>query len=299
MNLAIKKNAEINKTVKNKSADLHLHTNFSDGKLSPEQIVLKAKCSGLSAIAITDHDTIDGIDPAIKAGKKYNLEVIPGIELSAETNSEEVHILGFYIDWYNQDLRNKIKELVEARRKRIIKMIDKLSDIGIKLEYETMLNNLNPVSIGRPHLASALVENGYVSTISEAFDKFLNNNSPIYIAKQKLYPVEAIKIILKAGGIPVLAHPGYLQQNMLDELVSFGLMGLEAFHPCLDVQISNYYCELAKKYDLLITGGSDYHGFSESKISIGEIRLPYKYVEDMKKLINNELSFLKKGVLLL
>lgn len=299
MNLATRKRIDINKAVKNKYADLHLHTNFSDGTLSPEQIVLKAKCSGLSTIAITDHDTIDGIDPAIKAGKKYNLEVIPGIELSAETDIEEVHILGFYIDWYNQDLRNKINELSESRRKRIIKMIDKLNDIGIKLEYETVLSKLNAVSIGRPHLASVLVESGYVSTISEAFDKFLNNNSPIYIAKQKLYPAEAIKIVLKAGGIPVLAHPGYLQQTMLNELISFGLMGLEAFHPCLDIQISNYYCELAKKYNLLITGGSDYHGFSDSKVSIGEIRLPYKYIEDMKRVKNNESSFLREGVLLL
>lgn len=299
MKLDIRKKIEINKITKSKYADLHLHTNFSDGKLSPEQIVLKAKCSGLSAIAITDHDTIDGLDPAIREGKKYNIEIIPGIELSAETDAEEVHILGFFVDCYSQDLRNKINELVESRRKRIIMMIDNLSDIGIKLEYETVLNNINPVSIGRPHLAYALVEKGYVSTISEAFDKFLNSNSPIYIAKQKLYPAEAIKIIIKAGGIPVLAHPGYLQQNMLDELVSFGLMGLEAFHPCLDIQISNYYCELAKKYNLLITGGSDYHGFSESKISIGKIRLPYKYIEDMKKLINNDLSFLKKGVLFL
>ncbi len=154
----------------------------------------------------------------------------------------------------------------------------------------------NSVSIGRPHLASALVESGYVSTVSEAFNKYLNNNSPIYIAKQKLYPDSAINIILDAGGIPALAHPVYLQKNMLEELVSFGLKGLEAFHPSLDIQISNYYCELANEYNLLVTGGSDYHGFSDSKISIGEIRLPYKYVENMKKIKNQELSFLRKGV---
>lgn len=291
MSLATKK-----KTIINKYADLHLHTSFSDGKLSPEQIVLRAKCSRLSAIAITDHDTIDGIDSAIKAGKKYNLEIIPGIELSAETDTEEVHILGFYIDWCNPDLQDKINELMESRRIRLIKMIDNLNEIGIKLECETVLNKSSSASIGRPHLALALVESGYVSTVSEAFNKFLNNSSPIYVAKQKLHPASAIKMILSAGGIPVLAHPGYMQQNTLEELISCGLMGLEAFHPCLEIQISNYYCELAKKYNLLITGGSDFHGLPDSKISIGEIRLPYKYIEDMKKVRNQELLFLRKGV---
>lgn len=291
MSLATKK-----KTIINKYADLHLHTSFSDGRLSPEQIVLKAKCSGLSAIAITDHDTIDGIDSAIKAGKKYNLEIIPGIELSAETDTEEVHILGFYIDWSKSDFQGKINELMESRRIRLIKMIDNLNEIGIKLEYETVLNKSSSASIGRPHLALALVESGYVSTVSEAFNKFLNNSSPIYVAKQKLDPASAIKMILSAGGTPVLAHPGYMQQNTIEELVSFGLMGLEAFHPCLEIQISNYYYELAKKYNLLITGGSDFHGLPDSKISIGEIRLPYKYIEDMKKVRNQELLFLKKGV---
>lgn len=294
MNLVIKKKPIINESVSNKYADLHLHTNFSDGILPPEQIVLKAKCRGLSAIAITDHDTIDGINPAIEAGKKYNLEVIPGIELSAETDNEEVHILGFYIDWCNKDLLKKIDELKESRRIRLIQMANRLGDMGIKLEYSDVLKKSNSVSIGRPHLAEALVESGYVSTISEAFCKFLNNNSPIYIAKQRLYPAEAIKIILNAKGIPVLAHPVYLQRDMLKELISFGLMGLEAFHPCLDVQISNYYCELAKEYKLLITGGSDYHGFFDSKVSIGEIRLQYKYIDEIKKA--HSLSFLGKGV---
>ncbi len=135
MNLATRE-----KTIINKYADLHLHTNFSDGILSPEQLVLKAKSAGLSAIAITDHDTINGIAPAIKAGKKYNLEVIPGIELSAETDTEEVHILGFYIDCYSQYLQDRINELMESRRIRLIKMIDNLNEIGIKIDYESVFN---------------------------------------------------------------------------------------------------------------------------------------------------------------
>lgn len=266
-----------------KYADLHLHTDFSDGTFPPERLVMEASRLGFSAIAITDHDILDGIEPALSAGKQYGLEIIPGVELSSESGGEEVHILGYYVDWQNQQFCERLQEFRTSRRIRAMKMVDKLNQLGLDMEYDDVLERADLSAIGRPHVANALVERGHVATVSEAFYRFLGDGGPAYVPKQKLSPAEAITMILDVGGVPILAHPGMSQQDILLELASLGLMGVEAFHPSHSAQLSYYYCDLARRYGLLITGGSDCHGEAKGVMTMGSIRLPYKYVDALKK----------------
>jgi predicted metal-dependent phosphoesterase TrpH len=265
-----------------KYADLHLHTNFSDGTLSPEQLVLEANRLGFSAIAITDHDILDGIEPALSVGERYGVEVIAGVELSAESDGEEIHILGFYVDWQNQQFQQKLAQFRDSRRVRAMAIVDKLNQLGVDIGYDDVLRRADCSSVGRPHVAAALVERGDVSSASEAFYRFLGDGGPAYVPKHKLSPAEAIAMILDVGGIPVLAHPGVLQQSIVPDLVSCGLMGLEAFHPYHSVETSDYYCDLAEKYNLLITGGSDCHGQAKGRMVMGIVRLPYEHVNALK-----------------
>jgi predicted metal-dependent phosphoesterase TrpH len=192
-------------------------------------------------------------------------------------------MLGFYMDWRDQQFQQKLEEFRESRRIRAMRMVDKLNQLGMDIEYRDVLKRADSTSIGRPHVAAALVEKGHVATVSEAFYRFLGDSGPAYMPKQKLSPAEAITIILSVGGIPVLAHPGTLQENIVSELVSFGLMGLEAFHPYHTVQLSDYYCGLAEEHNLLITGGSDCHGQGKGRMAMGNIRLPYEYVDALKE----------------
>jgi predicted metal-dependent phosphoesterase TrpH len=276
MSYLFKKNNRI------KYADLHLHTDQSDGKLNPENIVKEANRAGLSTIAITDHDMLDGIKPALLAGKQYGIEVIPGLELSAESDGEEIHILGFFIDWEKKQLQERLIELRELRYDRALMMMDKLRKMGVIIELSDILDQTETSYIGRPHLAAALVKNGYADSISEAFQRFLGNHAPAYIPKDAFSPSEAIEVILNAFGIPVLAHPGILKQDILDKLIDNGLMGIEAFHSYHSIPLSDYYCSIARERNLLITGGSDFHGFENSRKVLGTVRLPYEYVEDLK-----------------
>lgn len=266
-----------------KYADLHLHSNFSDGALSPEQIVIEASRLGFAAISITDHDILDGIEPALSAGEQYGVEIIPGVELSAELNGEEIHMLGYYMDWMNQGFQEKLQEFRDTRYTRAMRIVDKLNQLGVDIEYEDVLKRADTNSVGRPHVAAALLERGHVATISEAFYRFLGDDGPAYMPKQKLSPAEAIAIILDAGGVPVLAHPGGLQQHIIPELVSSGLMGLEAFHPGHNSQISDHLCDLARQYNIVITGGSDCHGLIKDRMAMGIVKLPYKHVDALRE----------------
>ncbi|MGB9596325.1 MAG: PHP domain-containing protein [Candidatus Poribacteria bacterium] len=271
-----------------KYADLHIHTDRSDGLFSPDQIILKTNKVGLSAISITDHDSIDGIESAIFAGKRHNVEVIPGLEISAEHNGEEIHILGYFIDWQDQTLNRALQIFRDARHERALKIMEKLNELGIKIEHNDVFKITQIDCVGRPHLAAALVQNGYADTISEAFQKFLGNNAPAYIPKPAFSPYEAIKLILDTNGIPVLAHPGMLKQDILDELISCGLAGIEAYHSYHSNQTIDYYIYLARKNNLLITGGSDFHGFENSKRVLGNVRLPYEYIDELKEAVINQ-----------
>jgi hypothetical protein len=261
-----------------KFADLHVHTRISDGIFTPEDAVKQAHRAGLAAVAIADHDSVDGIQAAIWAGKKYGVEIIPAVELSSGFGNHELHIVGYYIDWQNKRFWDKLFVLQEARRERARKIVEKLQELGIDISYNLVIA-LDGGVVGRPHIAQAMVSRGYVESIDKAFDKYLGAGKPAYVAKYPLSPAGAIKLIKKAGGLPVLAHPVFARvDDMLPKLVEDGLRGIEVYHIKQDAKVSKHYMRLARRYGLLSTGGSNSHG----DVFVGCVRVPYSIVERIK-----------------
>ncbi len=257
-------------------ADLHIHSNFSDGLLSPEEIVRKARDAGLTVIAITDHDTVDGIGPAIAEGEKIGVKVIPGIEFTTDTKDNEIHVLGYYIDYKAQWLRQLLQKIREDRKNRIYKIVDKLKELGVDINAQEVLALAENGSAGRPHVARMLIQKGIVKNIPEAFNKYLVRGAPAYVPHFRLSPVEAVQTIVKAGGIPVYAHPAVSNSDeIIPELMAKGLAGIEVYYgKNSDAQVKHYRA-LAEKYGLLMTGGSDFHGFGTGRdVSLGDVNLP-------------------------
>jgi hypothetical protein len=256
---------------------------------------------GLAAIAISDHDSIDGVQPAIWASEKYGVEVIPGVELSSQIGDREFHILGYFIDWHNKWFWSKLSSLQEFRKKRARKMVERLRDLGMDISYNMIIARAGGV-IGRPHIASAMVERGYVRTMDEAFSRYLKIGMPAYVAKYPLSPAKAIKMIQRVGGIPALAHPVFARaDDMLPELVEQGLRGIEVYHTKHDAQTTRHYEQLARKYNLLVVGGSDSHGSEDAPI--GNVRIPYSHVEKLKEeqLISQGITagtLMKRGLMI-
>ncbi|WP_408955075.1 PHP domain-containing protein [Natroniella sp. ANB-PHB2] len=242
--------------------DLHLHTTTSDGSLTPKELVSAAKEKNLAAIAITDHDSISGITEALEEGKKLGVEVIPGIELTAYYQKERIDILGYYIDLDNEVLLQVLEKLQMSRNSRAKKMIKKLANLGVEVDYGQLQQLAGEEGVGRPHLAQLLVDEGYVTTKQEAFDYYLADGGPAYVDKYRLQPEEAIELITGAGGVAVLAHPGVISDvEIVEELVQLpDLVGIEAYYPQHSPEQLSYYLRLASKENLIITGGSDCHG---------------------------------------
>lgn len=276
-----------------KFADLHIHTNYSDSTLTPKDVIEDAHKNDISCIAITDHDTLSGIQPATEAAKKYNIEVISGIELSSEINGKDVHVLGYLFDHLNKNFIDKLNCIQDTRVGRMEKMINKLKELGIdNIELEEVCSLAKTKSVGRPHLAFMLRQKGWVSQISEAFDKYLAEGAPAYFPKYKQTPSEAIKLINEMGGVAVLAHPMITQiDELIPGLVRDGLKGIEVFYPNASKNTIDFYKGIARKHNLVTTGGSDSHGSAKKNIYIGKVRLPYEKVEELKQaagLIGNE-----------
>jgi len=267
-------------------ADLHIHSNASDGILSPSEIVKIAKKRGLSAISITDHDSVEGLDEAIAISKKIGLNFVPGIELSAESEEWDLHILGYFIDHHSEELKKYLKNLQKRRKIRAKKIVNKLKKAGINIEYEQVAIQSHGESIGRPHLARTMVKLGIVNSFQEAFNLYLRKEKPYYVKKYVITPQEIIKILIKAKAIPVLAHPFSDNSiNFIPSLAKIGLMGIEVYYPGYNKFEINELIRIADRYELIKTGGTDFHG-SETKINykinvknIGDITVDDNVVE--------------------
>ena len=267
--------------------DLHVHTTTSDGAYSPGKIVELAWEKGIRILAITDHDTTRGLEEAAAKTIQYPLDLIPGIELSTIHHDQEVHILGYYIRPDNPDLRDTLDFLADSRLNRVRRMADRLKNCGIDISFEEVMAKGDPAgSLGRPHVALALIEKGVVKTIEEAFNKYLNPGRPGYVPRHKISPVEAITLIKKAGGIPVLAHPGInLQHGLLPSCLGAGLQGMEVYYPQHDRETERKLLIMAEKLGLIITGGSDFHGHEPQEWQyFGEIKVPPPTIRRLKDL---------------
>jgi predicted metal-dependent phosphoesterase TrpH len=265
-----------------KFADLHLHTLFSDGTFTPEELVERASKLGFAAIALTDHDTVEGCERAAAACAAAQMEFIPGAELTAEHEDTEVHILAYLVDTQNQVLLTSIAGFQAVRQNRIREMVAALNKLGIPLQAEAVFALANCKSPGRPHVARALVKAGLVANLDEAFDRFLKKGRPAWVPKTKMSALEGVELIHQAGGLAVMAHPGLNRtDDIIPDLVAAGLDGIECFHTKHSTVMAERYLEIAEKYHLLVTGGSDCHGFSKKAPLIGTVKLPYEHVEKL------------------
>ena len=283
----------------NGTIDLHLHSICSDGKDTPEELVEASLSAGYKTISITDHDTVEGVPRAIESAKGKPIEIIPGIELSSVDDSDDVHILGYYIDYEEPYFIKRIEFFKEKRRDRAEEIVKNLNKVGLDIKIDTVFRIAHGAPIGRPHIAEALLSEELIDTYGEAFFRYIGANGPAYVPKYMVKPAEAIELILKNGGIPVLAHPGIMDRDeLIIELKECGLMGIEAIHPLHVPEKQLYYEKLANKYGLLITGGSDWHGRGRNRSfrkMINSRKVPHKTISEMKSIIKNRKKSEKKG----
>jgi predicted metal-dependent phosphoesterase TrpH len=271
------------KNNENKFADLHIHTSFSDGLLTPEQVVTKAKENELAVVAIVDHDAVAGIKPAIQSGKKLGVEIIPAVELSCIVGDNDIHIIGYCLDYKNNKLINTLNDIQNKRVERAKKIVEKLTEQGAEVEIERVLELAGNGAVGRPHIAQALLEEGHISSYDEAFWKYIGYHCPAYVPKEKLTPKDVIKLIRNFHGQAILAHPmSYNNRSTISYLIEQGIQGLEVWRPDHSENEVKYLSNLVKMNNLLATGGTDCHGGRKGKILIGEIKVPYQYVTALK-----------------
>ena len=273
--------------------DLHVHSNKSDGSFTPTQLVEYALEKGLSAFALTDHDTTDGIDEAMEAARGKNIEVIPGIDFSSEYEGKDIHIIGLYIDCHSDFFRRRLENFVNGRKIRNQEMCRRLSKHGVPVTYEELIAEFPGSVITRSHYARYMLNHGYVGSLKEAFDRYVGDHAPCFVPRKKITPMRAVEIILKAGGIPILAHPilYHMSNARLDKLVAtlkeMGLAGLEAVYSTYSSSEEREMRTLASKYDLCISGGSDFHGKAKPGLELGtgygRLFVPEDILTDLKK----------------
>lgn len=268
-----------------KRVDLHLHTTFSDGRLTPGELIQIAAEQGIGVIAITDHDTVNGIEPALSATECFPyVTVIPGVEINTDVHQGEVHILGYFVDYKDQYFLEKLENLRTSRKTRAQKMLNKLDEMGIHILWERILELADGGSVGRPHIAQALYEGQHVDTLQEAFERYIGRSGPAYAERERLSPKEAVELIVKAKGLPVIAHPAKINEleEMIIDLKQSGLIGMEVFYDNYDKATVDRLRNIAAKYDLIATGGSDFHGFEDDhETPLGDARVPYECAQHL------------------
>jgi predicted metal-dependent phosphoesterase TrpH len=276
--------------------DLQIHSNYSDGSNSPTELVQLAKELDLHAIALTDHDTVEGIPEFLQAGEQFGINTVPGVEISVDTDlpaNGHVHMLGLFVDSQDRELRQKLDFLRNHRIIRAEKMVKKLNNLGIDTSFSEVLEEAGEGSIGRPHIAKILLKKGYVSTLQSSFYKYIGKGRPAFVEKVKFRENEAIQMIKDSGGLAILAHPHIMNYPNLDkmlqkvlELQACGLDGVEVYYPGMPVKVVQALTTLVEEHDLLISGGSDFHGENKEGISMGsgrgDLNIPDQVYEDLK-----------------
>lgn len=279
-----------------KQVDLHVHSNKSDGSFTPKELVDYALEKGLCAFALTDHDTTDGLDEAISYAKDKPVEVVPGIEFSTEYEGRDIHVLGLYIRYKDPVFKEKIQNFVDSRIKRNEKMCKNLQEAGIDISYEKLLETYPDAVITRAHYAAYLTDNGYVSNRADAFAKYVGDHCKYFVPREKVTPSQAVELILQAKGVPILAHPPlyHMGKEKLDTLVgtlkNAGLAGIEAIYSTYDNQDTRDMMALAKKYDLLLSGGSDFHGANkpglDMAVGYGKLFVPEEILINIRNYVS-------------
>ena len=290
-----------------KAVDLHVHSTKSDGSYTPAELVNYALEKGLAAIALTDHDTTDGLDKALAAANGKDIEVIPGIEFSSEYEGRDIHIVGLYMDYHSDFFKRRLVHFVNGRILRNQEMCRRLTDHGIPISYEALIAEFPDCVITRAHYARYLLNHGYVKSLSEAFERYIGDHAPCFVPRKKITPMRAVEIILKAGGFPILAHPmlyhmGTAQlEKLVASLKEIGLMGIEAIYSTHTPSDERKIRVLAQKYDLCISGGSDFHGTAKPGLDLGtgygKLFVPYDVLTTIKERKRMNVSTHKTKIL--
>lgn len=280
----------------NNAVDLHVHSNKSDGTLTPTELLKYAAEKGLKAMALTDHDTVDGLDEILKAAEETENapEIAPGVELSTDLDGKDIHVVGLFIDHRNKDFEDYLARFIVLREKRNKDMCDALREgLQMDITIEKLMEAFPGSVMTRAHFARYMLDRGYIKSMDEAFDRWIGDGKPYYIPRNKVTPEEGVEVILKAGGLPILAHPILYRysKERLEKLVSSlkeaGLVGIESIYSTYSVSDTRYIKELAKRFDLLESGGSDFHGSNKKTIDLmtgtGKLHVPYKVYERLKE----------------
>jgi predicted metal-dependent phosphoesterase TrpH len=264
--------------------DLHMHSTFSDGLFSPTELVGKAVKRKLAAISLTDHDCVDGVYEAVAAGRENDVEVMSGVELSCEFKGRDLHILGYGVDPDHQEFQEMLARFRDTREKRGLAIIEKLNKLGISIDPDDVMAKSGQGALGRPHIAAVLAEKNFVSSPVEAFDKYIAEGGPAYVPKYKMSPPEAIRYIRMAGGLAFIAHPGIFLKDMdeMSVLLAEGFDGVEVYHSRHDAATVMALIAMAEEHGLLLSGGSDYHGFTSRDLPIGALDISYEVLQNIK-----------------
>lgn len=266
------------------AADLHTHSTASDGVLAPAELVRRAHAAGLAAVALTDHDTVEGLTEAAAEARRLGLRLVPGVELSTDAIGREVHILGYYCRFEAEPFAVLLEEMRAARRERLERMVTRLNAAGVPVALDRVRALAGAGSAGRPHVARALVEAGHAADVNDAFARFLGRGCPGYVPRRKLHPADAVRAVVAAGGVAVLAHPGLVgDDGVIADLVAVGLGGIEVDYPAHTPEQAARYRRLAEDLGLIPTGGSDYHGKGEHWGDLGDVRVPIEVVDRLER----------------
>jgi predicted metal-dependent phosphoesterase TrpH len=273
--------------------DLHTHTQASDGMQAPSVNVQLAKDRGLSAVGITDHDTVAGIEEALVAGEKYGIVVVPGVEISTRSGGKDIHVLGYYVDHKDEIFLQRLVTLRETRQLRNGRIIDKLQRLGVNITLDEVISGLGrPLlpdeSLGRPHIADVLVHKGYAIDMRDAFDRYLAEGAQAFISEPRISPEDACRWIREAGGMPVLAHPGlYGDDTLVRDIIKRSTpAGIEVYHSDHGKEEESRYLAMATEYDLIVTGGSDFHGARQGVVfhgDIGSVTISIEVLEQLRR----------------